>query len=100
MRRGTYLVADPALLPVVDGRLCQNLGQVTCCLPCPMTDWVYPDSFESLGLAAEWVAVAGTVCCVLLMLSWIFLPVDKTHRHYLSVCLTSAVVLMNVSDKA
>ncbi len=62
-----------------------------------MTDWVYPDSFDALGLAAESVSVVGTVCCLFLLLSWAALPVDKTNRHYLSISLTSAVVLMNVS---
>ncbi len=62
-----------------------------------MTDWVYPESFNTLGLVAYWLSVIGTVCCVFLLLSWAVLPVDKTHRHYLSISLTSAVVLMNVS---
>jgi len=72
---------------------------VTCCLPCPLTDWVYPDSFNTLGVAAEWIAVAGAACCVFLLLSWLVLPVEKTHRHYLSICLTIAVMLMNVSRR-
>ena len=62
-----------------------------------MTDWAYPDEFNTLGLVAQWIAVASTVCCVFLLLSWIILPVDKTHRHYLSLCLTTAVIFMNVS---
>lgn len=81
----------------VEGRLCQRITDtLACCLPCPMTDWAYPDSFKTLSLAAEWVAVASTVCCVFLLLSWAFLPVEKTHRHYLSICLTSAVAMMNL----
>jgi hypothetical protein len=65
-----------------------------------MTDWVYPDSFNSVGLAAEWVAVFSTICCVFLLVSWAALPVEKTHRHYLSICLTLAVLMMNVSKFA
>ncbi|EAA35170.3 hypothetical protein GE21DRAFT_1311 [Neurospora crassa] len=81
----------------VDGRLCQEVGQgLRCCLPCPMTDWAYPDEFNTLGEVAQWVAVAGTACCVFLLLSWIILPVEKTHRHYLSLCLTTAVLFMNL----
>ncbi|KAL1868052.1 hypothetical protein VTK73DRAFT_3853 [Phialemonium thermophilum] len=81
----------------VEGRFCQALlPNLTCCLPCPLTDWAYPESFKTMGTAADWVSVAGTVCCVFLLLSWAFLPVEKTHRHYLSICLTSAVVLMNL----
>ncbi|OAA68486.1 GPCR, family 2, secretin-like protein [Niveomyces insectorum RCEF 264] len=80
----------------IDGRMCSNLTGPMCCLPCPLTDWVYPDSFNTLGVATDWVAVASTVCCVALLLSWLVLPVDKTHRHHLSICLTSAVFLMNL----
>ncbi len=81
---------------VVEGRLCKSVGDYACCLPCPMTDWAYPDSFKPMGLAASWVSVVGMACCVFLLLSWAFLPVDKTYRHYLSISLTTAVVFMNV----
>lgn len=85
---------------VVEGRLCQKITDtLSCCMPCPMTDWAYPDSFQTLSLAAGWVAVVSTVCCVFLLLSWIFLPVEKTNRHYMSICLTIGVVFMNVSAK-
>ncbi|GAB1310080.1 Frizzled/smoothened-like sans CRD protein B [Madurella fahalii] len=81
----------------VEGRLCSSvLGNITCCLPCPMTQWAYPDSFETMNAAANWVAVASTVCCVVLLLSWAVLPVDKTFRHYLSISLTAAVMFMNL----
>jgi len=84
----------------IEGRLCRKLGlkqdAPTCCLPCPMTDWAYPDSFNTLGVAAQWVAVGSTVCCVFLLASWAFLPVEKTYRHYLSICLTTAVLFMNL----
>lgn len=63
-----------------------------------MTDWVYPDTFDAIGLAAEIVAVISAVLCVFLLLSWFCLPVEKTHRHYLSICLTIAVMFMNVSS--
>ncbi|PHH90297.1 hypothetical protein CDD83_4065 [Cordyceps sp. RAO-2017] len=81
----------------VDGRLCQRItGDLKCCLPCPMTDWVYPDSFGAVTATANWVATMSGICCVVLVASWAALPIDKTHRHYLSVCLTLAVLLMNL----
>ena len=49
-----------------------------------------------MSAAADWVAVASTVCCVFLLVSWAALPVDKTYRHYLSICLTIGVIFMNV----
>ncbi|KAK5663656.1 hypothetical protein OQA88_4087 [Cercophora sp. LCS_1] len=61
-----------------------------------MTDWAYPDEFQTVGLGAQWVSVIGVVCCVFLLLSWAALPVEKTFRHYLSISLTTAVLLMSL----
>lgn len=61
-----------------------------------MTQWAYPDTFETMSEAANWVSVVSTVGCVFLLLSWAVLPVEKTFRHYLSISLTTAVVFMNV----
>ncbi|PFH56672.1 hypothetical protein XA68_16171 [Ophiocordyceps unilateralis] len=81
----------------VEGRLCQTItADVKCCLPCPMADWVYPDSFKSITAVANWVATVSGICCVVLLVSWAALPVDKTNRHYLSVCFTFGVLLMNL----
>ncbi|CCF39314.1 hypothetical protein CH063_10179 [Colletotrichum higginsianum] len=81
----------------IEGRLCQNLSAtLQCCLPCPLTDWVYPDYFNTLTTAANWVCVASAACCLFLLVSWAVLPVDKTYRHYLSICLTIAVLIMNL----
>ncbi|ROW11440.1 hypothetical protein VMCG_01183 [Cytospora schulzeri] len=80
----------------IDGRLCMSEAGISCCLPCPLTAWAYPDNFDTMGIAADWIAVASTVCCVFLLLSWLVLPIDKTHRHYLSICLTFAVMFMNL----
>ncbi|KAI0482311.1 hypothetical protein GGR56DRAFT_180341 [Xylariaceae sp. FL0804] len=81
----------------IGGRLCQEFSPgVSCCLPCPMTDWAYPDTFNTATGAANWVTVVGMSGCAFLILSWIFLPVEKTHRHYLSISLTIAVIFMNL----
>lgn len=69
-----------------------------CCLPCPLTDWTYPTYFATLTTAANWVATAGVILCAFLLISWAILPTDKTNRHYLSVCLTLAVMIMSVSS--
>lgn len=61
-----------------------------------MTEWAYPDSFETMSLVANWTSVVSTVACLFLLVSWAVLPVDKTFRHYLSISLTTAVVFMNV----
>ncbi|TEA18620.1 hypothetical protein C8034_v010418 [Colletotrichum sidae] len=81
----------------ISGRLCQHFTEtVQCCLPCPLTDFVYPDYFNTLTTAANWVCVASAACCLFLLISWAVLPVDKTYRHYLSICLTIAVFIMNL----
>ncbi|KAG5957362.1 hypothetical protein E4U58_006143 [Claviceps cyperi] len=49
-----------------------------------------------MATVANWVAVASTICCVYLLVSWAALPVDKTNRHYLSFCLTFGVLLMTL----
>ncbi|KAK1990595.1 hypothetical protein LX36DRAFT_738285 [Colletotrichum falcatum] len=92
---------DVSLFPddegFIKGRLCQKLSAtLECCLPCPLTDWVYPEYFNTLTTAANWVCVASAAGCLFLLLSWAFLPVDKTYRHYLSICLTIAVLIMNL----
>ncbi|KAI1447659.1 hypothetical protein F5Y02DRAFT_415657 [Annulohypoxylon stygium] len=80
----------------IEGRLCSPLGRINCCVPCPMTDWAYPDNFNTAATAANWVNVVGMICCGFLLISWIVLPVEKTHRHYLSISLACAIVLMNL----
>jgi hypothetical protein len=69
---------------------------VHCCLPCPKTDWLYPDNFNTVTTAVSWLNVAAITCVVFLLLSWAVLPVGKTHRHYLNVCLAVAVGFMQV----
>jgi len=61
-----------------------------------VSEWVYPDSFETMTTTANWVAVVGTVSCLFLLISWAVLPVDKTFRHYLSISLTTAVLFMSL----
>ena len=45
---------------------------------------------------ANYLNVVGMVFAVFLLASFAFLPVAKTHRHYLSVSLVIGVVLMQV----
>ncbi|KAI1421008.1 hypothetical protein F5Y12DRAFT_790609 [Xylaria sp. FL1777] len=101
LHTGCYLpffneAAFPTEGGYIAGRLCSNLTGTSCCLPCPLTDWVYPDNFKTVTQSADWVNVAGMVGCGFLLLSWLVLPVERTHRHYLSICLTVAVVFMNL----
>jgi hypothetical protein len=100
---------------VVDGRFCAPVSKnVFCCLPCPMTDFLYPQSkpiaplvlivvvlilsgFNTYYRVAEALNVAGLVLLVFLLISFLILPAEKTRRHYLSYCLIIAAIFMAVS---
>jgi len=94
-----FLVEDsfPNVGGFVDGRFCSSLTGTSCCLPCPQTEWLYPDNFDTITNSANWINVVALVCCVFLLLSYAALPVSKTHRHYLSICLVMGIVFMQLA---
>lgn len=82
----------------MEGRICQELIEgLSCCLPCPITDWMYADYFNTTSDVASWLSVVGLICLVFLLLSYAFLPAEKTGRHYLSISIVCAIVFMHVS---
>lgn len=83
-------------ISVIDGRFCSSALGESCCLPCPQTEWLYPDNFDTVTTSANWVNVAGLICCLFLLVSYAALPVAKTHRHFLSICLVIGIVFMQV----
>ena len=52
--------------------------------------------FNTIPKAANWLNVAGMVCSMLLLLSFIVLPVQKTNRHYLTIGLVVAICFLQV----
>jgi hypothetical protein len=82
-----------------------------------MTQWAYPDGkfpnspvslgswliqragFESRTQIANRVNVGALVASLFLLASFAILPVKWTHRHYLGVCLTIAIVFMEVQHR-
>ncbi|KAH8602875.1 hypothetical protein B0O99DRAFT_604560 [Bisporella sp. PMI_857] len=82
---------------VVEGRFCSDAAGPSCCLPCPQAEWLYPDNFKTMTKSANWINVIGLTCCVFLILSYAALPVSKTHRHYLSICLVLSVMVMQLA---
>jgi hypothetical protein len=56
-----------------------------------------PD-FYSLTRIAGWINVGGLALCVFMLLSFMFLPVEKTKRQYLNVCLIIGIVMMEVGN--
>ncbi|EMC99624.1 hypothetical protein BAUCODRAFT_52233, partial [Baudoinia panamericana UAMH 10762] len=82
----------------LDARFCAApVPGLTCCLPCPISQWVFSSSFPTQVPAANWVAVPSFILTSLLLLTYAFLPEEKSHRHYLSIGLTVSLLLMSLA---
>ncbi|KAF2674233.1 hypothetical protein BT63DRAFT_5292 [Microthyrium microscopicum] len=78
----------------VQGRMCSDVGGgLTCCLPCPATDWIYPQSFNMWYRISQIISAVGMAISMFLLISWAVLPAEKSRRHYLSVCLVIGILL-------
>ena len=56
----------------------------------------HDSDFDVIPRAANWLNVAGITCCVTLLISYLVLPVKQTSRHYLTVGLVIALIIMQV----
>lgn len=82
----------------LDGRFCGPFtAGLSCCLPCPLEQWVYSDAFERNVRVAYWFNVPALVCQIVLLLTFAVLPSEKGHMHYLSVGLCMSLILLEVS---
>ncbi|KAJ5698355.1 hypothetical protein N7462_000360 [Penicillium macrosclerotiorum] len=88
----------------IDGRFCEtiaNIGPngtaVSCCLPCPLSDWRYADNTAKRVDVASWISVAILPLCIFLLISYAVLPVKWTNRHYLSICFTIGICIMEIA---
>ncbi|KAL3437106.1 hypothetical protein BDV09DRAFT_163780 [Aspergillus tetrazonus] len=81
----------------LQGRLCQALGNVTCCLPCPQASWMWGEDIQEQTKIASWVSVAVLPLCIFLLVSYAVLPAKRTHRHYLSICFTLGICCMQIA---
>ncbi|KAK6358545.1 hypothetical protein TWF730_007874 [Orbilia blumenaviensis] len=94
----------PATGGSINGRLCTRIPMpfglgttYPCCVPCPVQDWLYPDNFSTIVDAVSYVNLASITACLFMLLSFWVLPTTQTHRHYLSVSLVVAVLIMEAS---
>ncbi|KAF1812145.1 hypothetical protein P152DRAFT_397621 [Eremomyces bilateralis CBS 781.70] len=79
------------------GRFCSSLGDgLTCCLPCPATDWIFPENFHSWSRATEVLSALSVAVSLFLLISYAALPAEKSRRHYLSVCLVIGIGLLEL----
>lgn len=87
--------------PEISGRLCTNINQglstLSCCLPCPRTDWVYSDDFQDRTRIANYVSIISLVLNTFLLVTFIVLPREKSHRYYLSIGLTASLILIAIA---
>ena len=73
------------------------MPDVACCLPCPISDWVFADAFKQRVPLASKVSVVSFVLNLLLLLTFVALPEEKSHRHYLSVGVTVSLLLLSLA---
>ncbi|GFF23344.1 frizzled and smoothened-like protein P [Aspergillus udagawae] len=81
----------------IGGRYCQPVGDISCCLPCPIAAWTYGDELFEKASVASWISVAILPLCIFLLVSYAVLPVKFTHRHYLSICFTLGICFMEIA---
>ncbi|KAL1969101.1 hypothetical protein VTN77DRAFT_355 [Rasamsonia byssochlamydoides] len=85
----------------IDGRFCETVntaaGTLSCCLPCPLENWRYPDNVHSKTVAASWLAVAVLPLSAFLLITYAVLPAKWTHRNYISICFTLALCCMQIA---
>ncbi|KAL4877427.1 hypothetical protein BJY04DRAFT_222176 [Aspergillus karnatakaensis] len=68
---------------------------LSCCFPCPFTDYRYPN-----GTAAEivpWIGLAVLILMVISALTYILLPTSETQRHYLTSSPLAGFIFMSVA---
>lgn len=68
-----------------------------CCLPCPLSEWVFSDTFEHQVPIANYISIGAFVLNCLLLLTFGLLPEEKSHRHYLSMGLTLSLLLLSIA---
>ncbi|KAI9933746.1 hypothetical protein ASPWEDRAFT_105538 [Aspergillus wentii DTO 134E9] len=81
----------------IPGRYCKAFDSASCCLPCPVTNWRYPDEYQNELDIPGWIAVVVLVLVVWLLLTFLLLHPDDTWRHYLSTTPLLGFVLVSLA---
>jgi hypothetical protein len=96
------IIKNGSTLTILDvsGRFCGSIGggNLSCCFPCPLYPYIFSDSFLDTSKRLQYASPFSLATCTFLLLSWLCLPADKSHRHYLSVGLIVSVLLIAVSE--
>ncbi|KAK0250064.1 hypothetical protein B0A54_01812 [Friedmanniomyces endolithicus] len=93
---------DASLFPPTGGdisaRFCAAPAPgLICCLPCPISDWVFSDKFAHQASSANYVGILTLILNSILLLTYVVLPEEKSHRHYLSIGLTLSLILLSIA---
>lgn len=80
------------------GRVCMQFGSNTttlsCCLPCPVFEWIYSDDFAVKARSANTIAIIALILEAFVLLTYMTLPEEEHHQDYLSVGLTISLMLV------
>ncbi|KAL2814689.1 hypothetical protein BDW59DRAFT_176390 [Aspergillus cavernicola] len=81
------------------GRWCQphTIGNetVSCCFPCPITDWRYSDDFTPDMV--PWIGLAVLILMLISGLTYLVLPASETQRHYLTSAPLMGFIFMTIA---
>ncbi|KAL3459311.1 hypothetical protein BJX64DRAFT_301416 [Aspergillus heterothallicus] len=85
--------------PARDGftsqQVCMDVENVSCCLPCPVSDWRYTTGFN-IDLV-RWFGLATLILFLFLAITYTVLPVPATRRHYLTIAPLVGLAIMALS---
>ena len=82
----------------VQGRFCFRLTQdyvvTTCCVPCPVTEWIYSEQFPGKLQAANYMAVFSLTCSLFLLCTLLIGWKNNGVQSYWTVGLTASLSLI------
>ncbi|KJX94538.1 hypothetical protein TI39_contig4179g00002 [Zymoseptoria brevis] len=82
----------------VPGRFCSSVTpELTCCLPCPTDKYLYSDGFVRSLEVGYWWNIPSFICQIFLLVTWLVLPPEVSHRHYLSIGICIFLAMMHLS---
>lgn len=70
---------------------------ISCCLPCPATDWTYSLSFATTTRVGNVLALCSLIFAAFLMLTSVALPVETTRMDFTSTGLVASQMLLSLA---
>lgn len=83
------------------GRVCMEFGSngttLSCCLPCPVVDWIYSDDFGAATRSTNTMAIIALVLEAFILLTHVALPKEEHNRDYSNVGLTISLAFVAIA---